>query len=306
MKPPRALVIPPPVPPGGRIAVIAPGSPVHTGRLRAGLKTLAAWGFQPLCGPYLYSREGDLAGGDDARLKDLLWALTEPGIDAVWAARGGWGTPRLLARLDPRALLAASPRWVIGFSDLTALLVYLLELGIASWHAPLVSELGQSGRYFARDLQRMLGEPLAPRILRGVPLNPGTAQGPLAGGCLTLLAWLAGTPWQPDLREKILFVEEVGEAPYRIDRMLHQLRAAGVLRGLAGLACGQFPDCRAPAGRASRTLKQVLTAHARELGVPALAGLPFGHGPRARAIPLGFQALLETGSGTLRIEAPAL
>lgn len=300
----KHLIVPPPVLPGSRIAVIAPGSPVSRGKLKAGLATLESWGYEPVEGPHLWCRAGDLAGDDEGRLSDLEWALTDSSLAAVWAARGGWGTPRLLPRLSPRKICAASPRWVIGFSDLTALLLFLLRQGIASWHAPLVSELADKDRYSKNDLLRMLRQPSASKGLGGVPLTPGKAEGSLAGGCLTLLAWLAGTPWQPDLRGKILFLEEVGEAPYRIDRMLHQLRSSGLLSGIVGLAFGQFVECDPPPGRSSRRLREVLKEHAREIGVPALIGVPFGHGRKARALPLGFPALLDAEKGWLSIEAP--
>jgi muramoyltetrapeptide carboxypeptidase len=126
----------------------------------------------------------------------------------------------------------------------------------------------------------------------------------LAGGCLTLLAALAGTPWQPRLEGAVVFVEEVREAPYRVDRLLWQLRASGMLGGVAGLVFGQFRGCAPEAGRPSRELREVLREHAKAVGAPALAGIPAGHGPRSRVLHMGYTAELDAGRGVLRLAAP--
>lgn len=298
--------VPPAVPRGGRIAVVAPGSSLRDpGAVRAGMEQLAAWGYEPIPGRSLLARAGDLAGRDAERLADLAWALTDPGIDAAWAARGGWGTARLLPGLDLHAM-ARRPRWLIGFSDLTALQLALYGRGVASWYAPVVAELADRRRCVASDLRAMLAAPEASRTLRGRGLAGPMrrASGPLAGGCLSLLASLAGTPWQPDLRGAVVFLEEVGEAPYRVDRLFWQLRAAGILGGIAGLALGQFTACDPLPGRSSRPLTAVLREHAAALGVPVLAGLPIGHGPRARAVPIGYRATLDPRAGTLVLRPP--
>ncbi len=293
MTPRRQMRVPPPVSPGARIAVVAPGSPPRDPRaLRRGMARLSGWGYEPVPGRHLFARRGDLAGTDAERSEDLLVALTDPTIAAVWAARGGWGTARLLAGLD-LARVARRPRWLIGFSDVTSLQLALFGRGICSWYAPVVAELADPRRVVASDLRKMLADPRAARRIGARTIIPGRAAGPLAGGCLSLLAASAGTVWQPDLRGAVVFLEEVGEAPYRVDRMLWQVRAAGILDGIAGLAFGQFVDCRAPAGRASRSLAAVLAEHAREIGVPTVSGLPVGHGPRARALPIGFNARLD-------------
>ncbi len=303
----RRLIIPPPVPAGGTIAVVSPGSRVRAGAVRSGARRIESWGYRTVFAPGVFARNGDLAGDDARRAADLEWALTAPGIDAVWAARGGWGSARLLERLDLDALRRA-PRWLIGFSDITTLELQLLQRGVASWHAPLVADLDNPRRFVAKDLMAMLRDPLAerhfaPGARRAV--RGGRASGPLAGGCLTLLAGLAGTRWQPDLRGCVVFLEEVAEAPYRIDRLLWQLQASGMFSEIAGLAYGQFAGCRPAKGRPSRSLATVLGEFADTIGVPTLAGLPFGHGPKARAVPLGFEAALDARAGTLTIRPPA-
>jgi muramoyltetrapeptide carboxypeptidase len=306
VKRPR-IVIPPPIRSGARIAVVAPGSRVPREALDAGLKRLRAWGLEPVEGRHARAGLGDLAGEDAARAEDLIWAMEQPGFDAVWAARGGWGTSRLLSRVDVAAW-RRDPRWLIGFSDLSALQAALLDAGIASLHAPLVADLARAERFVESDLRRWIGgvpASLAFRPGRRRVLVPGRALGRLAGGCLSVLAALAGTAWQPDFAGAIVLLEEVGEAPYRVDRMLWQLRCSGALDGVAGLALGQFEGCRPAAGRPSRPLREILADHAAELGVPALAGIPAGHGRRARALPLGFDAELDAEDGVLRLAPPS-
>ncbi len=300
-------VLPAPLEPGARIAVVAPGSRVRREPLRRGMRVLESWGYEVVPGPHLLDRAGDLAGDDPARAADLRWALSDPGIDAAWIARGGWGTARLLADVAP-VVSGVRPRRVLGFSDATALFALLLREGWTPAYAPLVADLADSRRYVARDLRGFLRDPGAER--RFAPgsrevLVPGRAEGMLAGGCLAVLAALAGTPWQPDLEGAVLFLEEVGEAPYRVDRMLWQLRESGMLRGVRGLLFGQFVGCRPLPGRPSRALRTVLREHAEALGVPALAGLPVGHGPRMRVLPLGYVARLDAEAGEVTVSPPA-
>ncbi len=293
---------------GSKVAVIAPGSAiVDRDALRAGLARLEALGLVPVAGRHLDARHGDLAGTDAQRAADLAWALTAADIDAVWAARGGWGTARALERLG-RIRLPPRPRWVVGFSDLTPLLNRLAGRGWITLHGPVVCDLAQPGRFVARDLSGWLfGDRRETELEVRISgrLRAGHARGRLAGGCLSLLAAVTGTSLAPDLRGTILLLEEVGEAPYRVDRMLWQLRAGGMLAGVRALAFGQMTRCTVAAGRRSRSVRTVLREHADALQVPALAGLPIGHGRRTRAVPIGADAELDGGRGRLIVRAPA-
>ncbi|MFN7965179.1 MAG: LD-carboxypeptidase [Acidobacteriota bacterium] len=303
----KSIVVPPALLTGARIAVVAPGSAVPTERLESGLAVLRSWGFEPVLGRYVQRPQGDLAATDERRAADLSWALTDPAIDAVWAARGGWGAARLLASLD-LAGVRRNPRWVIGFSDLTVIQAAMLQHGLPSLYAPVVIELTNAERVPDDSLAVWLRHPETVQSfrLKSVGARPKRpfVRGPLAGGCLTLLASLAGTRWQPNLDGAVVFLEEVGEAPYRIDRLLWQLRASRMLDNIAALVFGQFTRCDPPPGRESRSLDTIFRDHATALGRPAYSGLPVGHGAGAIGVPLGYNATLDTVKRTLRLDPP--
>ncbi len=288
--------------PGARIAVVAPAGAVAgpsgegADRLDAGIEVLRSWGYEPVPGPHLRGRHRDyFAGTVPERAADLRWALTDPTIDAVAFARGGFGTAQLLPflpwdRLDERA--------VIGFSDATALLVALgartgsrRPRGV---HGPVVSSLGglPGGRELEaasvaalRDLLAGGGPgKLSGRLLAG---PDGAVSGQVVGGNLTVLASLAGTPWALRAAGAIVVLEDVGEAPYRIERAVGQLVDSGALRGAVGVAIGEMDGCGDPA-----TVEAALLARLGSLGVPIVGGLPVGHGTRNRAFPIGARGRL--------------
>ncbi|MBN2801198.1 MAG: LD-carboxypeptidase [Deltaproteobacteria bacterium] len=275
---------------GAEIAVIAPSGAYQPHRLEEGLRRIEAEGYRPVPFEGMLSPERYLAAPDAVRLAHLCEALTDPRWDAVWMVRGGYGLTRLLADLPWEAL---PPRPVIGFSDVTALLLPLFAAGSPVIHGPMPHSLPGTDEASVEHLFRLLaGAPLAP--LEGEQWVRGSATGWLAGGNLTMLASLCGTPWQPDLSGAIAVLEDVGEAPYRLDRALQQLCSAGVLDGVAGVALGSFTSCEPPAG-ASWTLREVLLDHLAPLGVPVVAELPIGHGEANRAFPFGASATLAGG-----------
>ena len=190
---------------------------------------------------------------------------------------------------------------------MTPLLGRLVERGWVTLHGPVVCDLGVRGRFLVGDLRRWLidgrrrGELHAARMSC---LVPGRARGRLAGGCLSVIAASVGTPFAPRLEGTVVLIEEVAEAPYRIDRLLWQLRASGLLSGVRALVFGQMTRCRPAAGRPSRSLREVLLAHAEALGVPAVSGLPVGHGARTRAVPLGADAEVDARRGRVVVRLP--
>jgi muramoyltetrapeptide carboxypeptidase len=278
--------------PSDAIAVVAPSHPFDPARLQTGMALAQASGWNVEALPELLAPHLHLAGSDDHRATQLIRALTDPGYQAVWMARGGSGLTRILDRL-PYADMPARP--VIGFSDVTALLVALhAHRGGPLIHGPVLHSLHEVTDTARRHLALLLkGQQTEP--LRGHALCGGQASGPLVGGNLTVLAALCGTPWQLDAHGSILFLEDVGEPAYRIDRSIQQLKSAGVLDGVKGIALGSFADCNSPAS-ASWTLTDVLLEALEPCGVPLVSELPFGHIANNHALPYGVTANLEDGT----------
>lgn len=256
----------------------------------------SSWGLELVRAPNLSARHRYLAGTVEQRAEDLAWAMTAPDISAVWFARGGYGTAQLLGRLPLDAL---DDRPIIGFSDATALFCAMAGRGRAV-HGPVLHSLADLADPDSQEALRALlmegvSAPLPGAAVQG-PFSPVIA--PLTGGNLTVLASLCGTPWAWSARDHIAVLEDVGEAPYRLERGLNQLIASGALDGVAGVALGEFKDCDPRAG-VPWTLLDVLVETLAPLGVPIVAGLPVGHGSRNRAWTLG--AIAELYSGGLRV-----
>ena len=239
---------------------------------------LRAWGYTVVEGDHVRDRHLFNAGTADARSADLVWALSDPAIDAVWLARGGYGCVHCLPALRQRQF---DDRPVVGCSDATALFCALSQTGHTGLiHGPVLETLATGVDEASRLRLRAL--------LSGAPLDPIRGQhlcgprvpvsGPLVGGNLCVLASLAGTPWALRAAGAILVLEDVAEAAYRIDRMITQLRWSGAFDGVVGIALGDFISCRPPVD-ADFTLDDVLAEALTPLGVPVVKGLPMGHGP---------------------------
>lgn len=293
--------------PPGPVGIIAPASaPLDEADLTRGLRHLSEAGFEtvlyrPALEPY-----GFLAGDDDARTGEFNRALTGDGPDVLICVRGGYGTLRMLDRIDYEAA-TRRPRLLVGYSDITALqLALFTRAGWTSISGPMIAvdwkdpDPASIKQFLAlaagrRDVD--LAGPSGQQLEALVPGSAaGSAVGRLIGGNLTLISRLVGTPWLPDLRGAILFLEEIGEPPYRVDGMLAQLRLAGLLNQLAGVVLGGFTDADPAPGRPSLTLDQVFTHYFGNLGIPVATGLAYGHFPVKSAIPVGVQARLEVSS----------
>lgn len=280
------------LPANARIAVVAPCGIYGEERFQAGLAMIRAAGYDPAPVGDLLQPHRYLAADDTIRAEHLIAALTAPEWQAVWVARGGYGLTRLLDRL-PWQTLRARP--LLGFSDVTALHTALVQRGLGpAVHAPVVHSLRDTSPASLRWLWTLLAGGALPAI-PGQTWVHGEATGALVGGNLCLLAATCGTPNQLDTRGKILLLEEVGEPAYRVDRMLQQIKSAGLLDAIAGVALGTFTDCRAPAD-AGWSLDDVLREFVADLGVPVVAGLPIGHGPDNHAVVLGAPATLRDGA----------
>ena len=301
---PRRLA--PALGPGARIALIAPCAPYDPAEFEAGRARLMSEGFQVQIGRE-HARPGALVAGTTRdRLAELHDAFTDPAVDALMAIRGGYGVMHLLPGIDWE-LVARHPKLLVGLSDVTPLLGALFErAGLVSLHGPMVAGLG--GRTDEPSIQRLLAaltraEPLAPMQADGDAatwcLSPGSARGTVVGGNLAMLAATAGTPFQVSARDRILLIEEVGEPPYRVDRMLVQLRLSGALDGCAGIGFGEMVGCESP-DRVGYSLRDVVRDQVADLPLPVVWGLPFGHGARNWTFPVGGRAELDANEGQIR------
>jgi muramoyltetrapeptide carboxypeptidase len=309
----KPLVRPPKLVPGSRIALIAPAGPLLERDDLTRAETLCrALDYEPVLGKNAHNHYGYLAGTDDERLFDLNQALQDSTLSAVWCIRGGYGVTRLLERVDFEAI-ARRPKALIGFSDITALINAVSRAaGVVTFHGPVAraSMPAFTREHFERVLTRTeppgplgrLPEPagvLVPQEHRIVTLRGGTAEGPLAGGNLTLLQCLIGTPWFPDLDGAILFIEDVNEHLYRIDRALAQLRTIGALQRLAGIVVGRFTALDRAGRDGALGFDQVLTSYFAPLNIPIAYGFPIGHIDAQWTLPLGVRARLDADAGEL-------
>jgi muramoyltetrapeptide carboxypeptidase len=289
------LALPPRLAPGDLVAVVAPSSPFPHEDLWRGLAWLRTR-FRLRVGAGMLARDGFLAGSDDRRADELAGAMLDPEVRAIVAARGGYGAMRLVDRL-PWAELARSPKWIVGFSDVTALHAMAWRAGVASVHGPNVTGLGRGTTPATRAAWLAAVErPSSPRSWRGLRvLHAGrsTSPGPVVGGNLALIQAMAAAGRLVVPEGAVLVLEDVTESPYRVDRMLTSLRLGGHLAAASAVVFGGFDRC-AP-GSDGRTVDDVLEERTRGLGVPVLSGAPFGHGDRNEAFVLGSPARVERG-----------
>lgn len=300
------VVLPPPVTPGDRVAVLAPSSPAFAAQLDRGLGVLASWGYEIVEGRHLRTHHGHLAGLDHVRLDDLRQALADPSTRAVFAGRGGYGTQRLVDHVDWQHF-RREPTLLVGFSDFTGLLAAAwMRARVTAVHGPFVGQFDRLPETAGSRLRTLLagGEPEPVAFAPDQVLVGGRASGPLVGGNLSLLCSSIGTPTELDTTGALVFLEDVNEPPYAVDRMLTQLRRSGFLSGVAGVVVGEWRGCVAPDDRPSATVEEVAGERLGDLGVPVVTGLPIGHAVPQLALPYGSIGELDTGAGILRA-APA-
>jgi muramoyltetrapeptide carboxypeptidase len=283
--------------PGDRVAIVAPGGPIDRERLERGVDRIRAMGLTASYDDGLFAKERYLAGSDQHRLRQLQAAIDDPSIAAVWAARGGYGVSRLLPRLRLRTIREQT-KLVIGFSDITGLHGAVGALGVGSLHGPNAGQIGELTEGALTQLKDTLFSSLPPPALEGASMVfPGTARGVLLGGNLTVLGSLCGTPFLPSFSGAVLLLEDIGERPYRLDRCLAQLRNAGALEGIRGLALGTFPGCEER--DTGESVGPVFDELARSLGVPAAIGFRIGHVDDNFCAPLGVEVELTAEAGRL-------
>jgi muramoyltetrapeptide carboxypeptidase len=299
--------------PGGRIGLVAPSGPPPPAQLESCEAHLESLGYRPLRGAHLLDRRGYLAGTDADRAADVMAAFADPCIDAVFCARGGYGTGRIVDRLEYQ-VIRAHPKPLVGFSDSTGLqLALLAQTGLISFTGVLAAAdlPPATSEYLSEEsLWRLLTnpQPVGPVPVHGVRvLRPGHASGPLIGGCLALICSLVGTPYLPDMDGAVLLVEDVGEYPYRLDRMFNQLRLAGILSRISGLVLGGFRDCFAEAeAPRSLSLEEMVLDMLEGTDIPVLQGLQYGHHSPRLVLPLGLPCELATDPVSLSLTAAAV
>ncbi|MBA3316530.1 MAG: LD-carboxypeptidase [Gemmatimonadales bacterium] len=316
----KRVIRPPRLTQGSRIALVAPAGPLlERDDLIRAEALCRALGYEPVLGSHAGERHGYFAGTDDQRLADLNGALREPEIAAIWCIRGGYGTTRILDRVDFDAL-TRHPKPLIGYSDITAILnAATRHTGMVTFHAPMARAAmpAFSRGHFERVLASVepagrlerLPQPadvLLPRENRIATLRGGVAEGPLMGGNLTLLQCLVGTAHFPDLEGAILFLEDVGEDLYRVDRMLAHLRMCGALAGLAGIAVGRFTELNRAMVDGALGFDEVLATYFLPLDIPVVYGFPIGHIDDQWTLPLGVRARLDADAGELELLEPAV
>ena len=284
--------------------------------LEAAVADFTALGFTVKTGAHYDARRGHLAGTDAQRAGDLNAMFADRSVKAIVCTRGGSGAARLLPLLD-YAAIQRNPKVLLGYSDITALHCAIqARTGLVTFHGPIGS--GSWNRFNVEQFQRVLldrelveyrnkveqGDELVPRQNRIVTIRGGKARGQLVGGNLTVLTALAGSPYLPDFTGKILFLEDVGEAPYRIDRMFSTLKLMGALDSIAGLVFGECTDCKPGDGYGSLTLEQILDDHVRPLGIPAYRGAMIGHIREQFIVPVGGEVELDADGGSFRLLSP--
>lgn len=307
MQKPRALRA------GDTLGLIAPSGPAPAEMLRGAAEGLRAMGFAVKVFESCRSEYGYLSGGDVLRAHDVQAAFLDPEVAGIVCLKGGYGTPRILDRLD-YAVIAAHPKIFVGYSDITGLHLALGRCcGLVTFHAAMPMTLGRDRDPFTWDhwLRAMtstaaLGKVENPPDEPIETLVPGRARGPIVGGNLSLVAASLGTPYEIDTHGRLLLLEDVGEEPYTIDRMLSQLRLAGKFADCAGVLLGDWEDCGPKDTKPSLTLAQVFADVVAPAGKPTIVNLQAGHCCHKVALPLGVEAELDASAGTLTLVESAL
>jgi len=293
---------PPALRPGDLIGVVAPGAAVEEAAVRAGARVLEGAGYRVRVGASVLKQAGYLAGSDAERLADLIAMFTDPDVRAIVAARGGYGSGRLLPLFDP-VIARRHPKIFVGYSDLTFLLTQLVQrAGLVAFHGPMVAGLDKNLDGAAALIGLLTGDRADWNMAAATILQPGTAEGVLVGGCLSILVASLGTPYALETTGRLLFIEDVNEKPYRIDRMLTQLRQAGKLDDVAGVIFGEMAGC-ASAPNEAVTALDVIRAAFSAARYPVVFGLSTGHGRGATTLPLGIRARL-AGERLTLLESP--
>ena len=284
------MITPPPLLKGDKVGIVAPARFVGQDSYDAIYSTIESYGYIPVRGLTTRLEHGIFAGTDDERATDLQQMIDDDSIRAILCVRGGYGCVRMVDKVD-FSRLSQSPKWLVGFSDITVLHAALANIGIESIHGQMPVNFSKPQSSVAELFDVLEGN--APNyVFNGDGNRSGEAQGEVCGGNLSIICSLMGTPWQFDTNGKILFIEDVGEPLYRIDRMMQQLKAAGVLANLAGLVCGYFTDAEDSTPSFGLTVNQIIMDAVAEYGYPVAFGFEAGHQQPNKPLIFGRKAQL--------------
>ena len=314
ISPSKTVIKPPRLREGDTVGLVAPAGLITEARLERAVANLQSLGFKPKIGQHVLDKNGYLAGTEQNRVADLHAMYADSDVKGIWCLRGGYGVTRLLHLLDYK-LIRKNPKPLVGYSDITALhQAIFVKTGIVGFHGQIAS--AEWSDYTLQHLRAVLMNPTDEYTIPMMPeaesgfetatISDGVAQGRLMGGNLCLVAALTGTDYEWWLRNSLVFLEDIEEKPYRIDRMLTQLLSAGELQKTNGIALGVFYKCEPDAGDASLSLLDVFRDRLGALGVPVVSGLSFGHVKNQCLLPVGIQARLDVGKRTLTLLEPAV
>ena len=310
-------LLPVPLNPGDTVGLVSPsGATDDSLSIQLAREAMEALGLRVKVGVHALSRNGHLAGTDAERAGDLNAMFADREVKGIICVRGGSGAARLLPLLDYERI-RRNPKVLLGYSDISALHCALqAKTGLVTFHGPIGS--GSWNRFNAEQFRQLFferqlmeyrnkqeaGDELVPRRNRTMTINPGKARGALVGGNLAVLSALAGSSYLPAFEGKILFLEDVSEAPYRIDRMMSTLKLMGALDRIAGFVWGECSDCNPGGGYGSLTIEQILDHYLKPLKVPAYRGAMIGHIREQFILPVGGEVELDADAGTLRMLQP--
>ena len=290
---------PPRLKPGDTVGIVAPASPFDHDIFNKGLNVLMSMGFRTLVPDEIFENNRYLAGSDMHRAKLVSRVFQDPTVDAIVCAKGGFGSLRILPLLD-FDVMRTNPKVFIGHSDITALLTAITaKTGLVTFHGPVVTTLAEAPEFIRQNMLAAISSNTHLKVTpgKGITITAGRAQGPMIGGNLTTLCHLLGTPFEPRFENHILLLEDRGEAHYRIDRMLFQMKLAGCFEGIAGLVLGSFEECGSLDG-----IYQIFQECFQDFPIPILAGFDIGHGKQNLTIPFGVYATLDTDKQVLSFD----
>lgn len=316
---PRKIIKPSRLKIGATIGLIAPSSPIPLNRFQQTIKNLEGMGFQLVYNEKnVLATKGYLAGSDELRAAEVNRMFADKNIDGIWCVRGGYGSARILPMLDYK-MIKKNPKVIIGYSDVTALLHGIfLKTGLVGFHGPVGASTFTD--YTTRHVTSLLMSPKKEYeidyakenlgeddpIFKPYAISKGIAKGKIVGGNLTLVSSLMGTPYELEMKDKLVFLEDIGEKPYRIDRMITQLLLAGGLKEAAGIVLGVFSDCEAKPNDTSLSLKETMMDRFKNLGIPVVYGLSFGHISNNFTFPIGIEATMNTENFSITLNERAV